>query len=499
MKIRNLLTMFLIAATLVGCGTGANSSNDSSTGNSTSSLTNPVTENVVKIKKIDVNENQSQVQNIKARNIKKANDDSTEELNYTIITRPQSEVQFTITLDNPKAYGINALEISCDDENAEIMIEGEYKKISDYSIVLWSSENAYEKTYNIKTDSLDELTSFKVTDIRLEGETKFQSELTNSTDLGNNELQIYKMDTDAYELDVVSNTFEEIKFGIKVKEGVTNLSNFKVDGKEPDENGYWVMSESKEDCEISYDFELENGIKVSRSSQRWIGPMEIDDVSLDYDYWLRPKIVYNNDQPAFAPYSENISDWEYIQGPRPALTVDPFTNLLKLNIKLVNGDRVLIPDKVYYNKQELPFNGCYNIKNTVNPKYNDFFFYEYDLTGIEGVIDSGAHGSPYANYSYENGEWKYYSNFINYYNENQYDEEWLKENGTMYNYIAYDSLYDKYIEGTFYEYNPLGEIIFEICGEKYLFRYSYMYLDHEEYPIPMFDGLEKIQDSIMED
>ena len=67
MKIRNLLTMFLVAATLVGCGTGANSSNDSSTGNSTSSLTNPVTENVVKIKKIDVNENQSQVQNIKAR------------------------------------------------------------------------------------------------------------------------------------------------------------------------------------------------------------------------------------------------------------------------------------------------------------------------------------------------------------------------------------------------------------------------------------------------
>ena len=297
MKIRNLLTMFLIAATLVGCGTGANSSNDSSTGNSTSSLTNPVTENVVKIKKIDVNENQSQVQNIKARNIKKANDDSTEELNYTIITRPQSEVQFTITLDNPKAYGINALEISCDDENAEIMIEGEYKKISDYSIVLWSSENAYEKTYNIKTDSLDELTSLKVTDIRLEGETKFQSELTNSTDLGNNELQIYKMDTDAYELDVVSNTFEEIKFGIKVKEGVTNLSNFKVDGKEPDENGYWVMNESKEDCEISYDFELENGIKVSRSSERWIGPMEMRFMNGEYsiaDNSKYIKHIYND-------------------------------------------------------------------------------------------------------------------------------------------------------------------------------------------------------------
>ena len=101
------------------------------------------------------------------------------------------------------------------------------------------------------------------------------SKQSNSTDFGNNELDIYKMDTDAYELDVVSNTFEEIKFGIKVKKGVTNLSNFKVDGKEPDENGYWVMNESKEDCRISYDFELENGMKVRKESRQWIGPMEI--------------------------------------------------------------------------------------------------------------------------------------------------------------------------------------------------------------------------------
>lgn len=269
MKIKSILTMFLIVATLVGCGgTGTPSSK----------------ENIVKIRSINASEAKVEPVSVKARNKKEANDTETED-NYIIITKDVTDVQFTITLDNPEAYGIDALRVTCDDPEAQIQIEGEWKPISQEAngtrVVNWSSEDPYEKTYNIRTTSLEDLYTFKVVDIRLAGHDTFLSKQTNSTDFGNNELDIYKMDTDAYELDVVSNTFEEIKFGIKVKEGVTNLSNFKVDGKEPDENGYWVMNESKEDCEISYDFELENGIKVSRRSQRWIGPMEI----YVYDYF----------------------------------------------------------------------------------------------------------------------------------------------------------------------------------------------------------------------
>ena len=279
MKIRNLLTLFFVAATLVGCGTGANtSSGSSSTGNPTSSSTNPIKENSVKIRSINASETSVEPVSVKARNKKEANDTEIED-NYIIITKDVTDVQFTITLDNPEAYGIDALRVTCDDPEAQIQVEGEWKPISQEAngtrVVNWSSEDPYEKTYNIRTTSLEDLYTFKVVDIRLSGHDTFLSKQSNSTDFGNNELDIYKMDTDAYELDVVSNTFKEIKFGIKVKEGVTNLSNFKVDGKEPNEEGYWVMNESKEDCRISYDFELENGMKVNRESRQWIGPMEI--------------------------------------------------------------------------------------------------------------------------------------------------------------------------------------------------------------------------------
>ena len=263
MRLRNIFTVLLIATTLVGCG-----------GTGTPSFK----ENIVKIRSINASEAKVEPVSVKARNRKEANDIETED-NYIIITKDVTDVQFTITLDNPEAYGIDALRVFCDDPEAQIQVEGEWKPISQEAngtrIVNWSSEDPYEKTYNIRTTSLEDLYTFKVVDIRLAGHDTFLSKQTNSTDFGNNELDIYKMDTDAYELDVISNTFEEIKFGIKVKEGITNLSNFKVDGKEPNEEGYWVMNESKEDCRISYDFEVENGMKVRRENERWVGPTNI--------------------------------------------------------------------------------------------------------------------------------------------------------------------------------------------------------------------------------
>ena len=280
MKIKNILTMFLVAATLVGCGTGANtSSGSSSTGNPTSSSKNPIKENSVKIRSITASETEVEPVSVKARNRKEANDTEIED-NYIIITKDVTDVQFTITLDNPEAYGIDALRVTCDDPEAQIQVEGEWKPISQEAngtrVVNWSSEDPYEKTYNIRTTSLEDLYTFKVVDIRLSGHDTFLSKQSNSTDFGNNELDIYKMDTDAYGIDVVYNTFEEIKFGIKIKEGVTNLSNFKVDGKEPNEEGYWVMNVSKEDCEISYDFELENGMKVRRESENDIELLNVN-------------------------------------------------------------------------------------------------------------------------------------------------------------------------------------------------------------------------------
>ena len=200
-------------------------------------------ENSVKIRSIDANIA------IK-KNRKNA---GTEELdfNYIVINKSQTDITFTITLDNPEAYGIDALRVTCDDPEAKIQVDGEFKPIAQEAdktrVINWSSEDPYTKTYNIKTTSEEAIATFKVVDIRLAGHEKFQSKETENTDLGNNELKIYKMDDDAIELSVIENTFDYIKFDFIVKteyEGV--ISNVKVDGVDrDDEIGGWRLEESK--------------------------------------------------------------------------------------------------------------------------------------------------------------------------------------------------------------------------------------------------------------
>lgn len=190
------------------------------------------------------------------------NNEEEDNINFIIIYKSQTDITFTITLDNPEAYAIDALRVYCDDENAQIQVDGEFKPIAQESdgtrVVNWSSEDPYTKTYNIRTTSEDAINSFKVVDVRLAGHDKFQSKETEDTDLGNNELHIYKMDDDAYTLNVIENTFEHIKFNITIKDEYKDtISNIKVDGLEMDEElGYWVLEESKE-VEISYEYKLE--------------------------------------------------------------------------------------------------------------------------------------------------------------------------------------------------------------------------------------------------
>jgi hypothetical protein len=210
---------------------------------------------------------------------------TTDDINYIIITRPQTDITFTITLDNPEAYGIDDIRITCDDPDSQIWLadgngSGEWQKIQreadGTSVVGWDSANRYERTYNIRTTSEDAINSFKVVDVRLAGHDKFQSKETNSADLGNNELHIYKMDEDAYTLNVIENTFDYIKFNFNIKDEYKDIiSNFEVKDVEYDEeNGYWIMNESK-NVEIIYDFELENGIRVRRSGYKKVKLLEI--------------------------------------------------------------------------------------------------------------------------------------------------------------------------------------------------------------------------------
>ena len=231
----------------------------------TSNTNNPSLENEVKIKKISAYDNQAD--NAQILNRKESNR-SQDELNYIIIYKSQIDIQFTITLDNPEAYGIDALRVKCDDEDAQIQVDGEWKPIAfeddGTRVVNWSSEDPYEKTYNIRTTSDDAMNIFEVIDIRLSGHEKFQSKETENTDIGNNELQIHKMDEDAYSVDIIENTFEYIKFKLDVKDSYSEvITDILIEGKVPDSNNIYTLYEDEE-VEIKYCYKLNSNSKVDR-------------------------------------------------------------------------------------------------------------------------------------------------------------------------------------------------------------------------------------------
>lgn len=277
-----LLCMVMISLSLISCN---NQTDNGGNGN------NETKENSVKIKSIDAKEtSEAQVSNVKARMRKNRSGitaGTVDGINYIIIYKSQTDITFTITLDNPEAYGIDDIRITCDDADSQIWLTdgnggGEWQPIrreaNGTSVVGWDSSNRYERTYNIRTTSPDAINTFKVVDVRLAGHEKFQSKETGSTDMGNNELHIYKIDDDAFTLNVVENTFDYIKFNFNIKEEYKDIiSNFEVKDVEYDEeNGYWVCYESKE-VEVEYEYRMdEYDLVVKRRCNYDIAPLKMD-------------------------------------------------------------------------------------------------------------------------------------------------------------------------------------------------------------------------------
>lgn len=298
MKLNKILTAMLFLATLVGCGGVGTSSQPNSQSNSSevgssinsqgsttefSSATSEVNkvENKVKIKSIDVVDEEQKIKN--ARRMSSGNESSeetsndiitsSEEIvssssensetsseetpsiddinmnkNWVLIYKSQTDITFTVTLDDPRHLGIDALIITCDDPDSQIKVGDTYKPIqmeADGTRMVDWGDDPYEQTYHIRTTSPDAVNSFKVLDVRITNHEKFQSEETDNRDLGNNELKIYKMDDDAIKLNVVENTFEYVKFNYVIKEGYEELiSNVVVEGMTPDEDGYYVVRDT---------------------------------------------------------------------------------------------------------------------------------------------------------------------------------------------------------------------------------------------------------------
>ena len=199
------------------------------------------------------------------------------ETNWVLIYKSQTDITFTVTLDDPRHLGIDALIITCDDPDSQIKVGDTYKPIqmeADGTRMVDWGDDPYEQTYHIRTTSPDAVNSFKVLDVRITNHEKFQSEETDNRDLGNNELKIYKMDDDAIKLNVVENTFEYVKFNYVIKEGYEDLiSNVVVEGMTPDDDGYYYVEEDEREITAKYEYAVNENIEVELEVNDVVGKM----------------------------------------------------------------------------------------------------------------------------------------------------------------------------------------------------------------------------------
>ncbi len=264
-KIKTKLSFLslIMAMLLTGCGTTINDSYSFNQSNSTSSKSENT--NIVNIERLT-----GKLNNNKNRNINYLANETEEKKNhsYVLIYKSETDIELTITLNNPKASEINAVEITCDDPNSEILVDGEYKKIqykdSEKSetktrMVNWAQEDPYEKVFKMRTISSDNINTVKIVDLKVNGE--WQGE-----ELQNNRLDIYKMDANAYELKVLDNAYGHIDFEFNINDPEKILGNFKLNGNAiADKERFTIDADSY--LNISYDLIVNEKVVSSRSDE----------------------------------------------------------------------------------------------------------------------------------------------------------------------------------------------------------------------------------------
>lgn len=138
---------------------------------------------------------------------------------YIIMYKYERDIKFTIKLDNPKGESIDAIEITCDDPDSKILVDGEFKNIqynNGSRIINWAQEDPYEKTFYIYTSSIDDVNTIRVVDIKVNGEWQ-------NKELDKDTLKIYKMNFDDLQWNYIVNTTEYYKWNLSYNDKISNV------------------------------------------------------------------------------------------------------------------------------------------------------------------------------------------------------------------------------------------------------------------------------------
>lgn len=228
-KSLSFLTLLMI---LTSCGPSSNSaSSDSSSANTLKDIVN------IRRLSADLSPNYSQARIQSASRTIHKNLKDGEDSQAVLLYDYESVFYMTITLENPKAETIDAIQLTSYDPSATVFVDGVFKPIhydNGSRIVNWSQEDPYEKVIQISSSLNSNENFVEITDLKVNG--KWQNE-----ELHNNTLFIKRVVQNAFSFVMIHNAYNEYKFKFNFDE---NVSNIIVNGAIKNEDGTYSALES---------------------------------------------------------------------------------------------------------------------------------------------------------------------------------------------------------------------------------------------------------------
>lgn len=225
----------------------------------------------------------------------------------------RSTVYLTIKLNNPESYGIDALRIHCDDESALIVVDGEPQKLAYEAdgtrVVNWSSENPYEKTYEILLRDENDINTISILDIRLAGHAKFQSKEREVDSLGRNELKVYRVAL--YEQTFFwTNTSQYYMEGFKMTRHVENVEVRGAGSRVEDD---FVIATENGTLSIDYDYVFDDGTVFHRVQQREVSLLDVRFLAESSKMIVTDDIINVGYFGGTSPYYSEVECWNFVE------------------------------------------------------------------------------------------------------------------------------------------------------------------------------------------
>lgn len=208
------------------------------------------------------------------------NDNRVTDYQFAVLMNSETELDLTITLDNPNDYHIFDFTLSCEDEKAEILVDGEYVLLNSVKSINWKGDTNTSYTISLKISSSDYLNKIAITSMYYSDRSDGTSKET--VDLNKKEtVDIYRL-YDGVSVNVVDyNTYK-----LELNDSHVDQNSIKVNGKS------YLLSEEiscyGSSFEVTYNYQLENNLVYSNGFN-----YEKEDLYIGYTTYPRLDIKLN--------------------------------------------------------------------------------------------------------------------------------------------------------------------------------------------------------------